>query len=121
MSPVARLFQPTDYTAIEILSTSIGDRELLGTFSRVRLVDFAELLLIPRGDIDMPSGETALVPGGQFPDDLDTTSLALQVLQPPSSEVAWLLLRKMAEYVNEDGNFQAGYYSYIPAKANHQA
>ena len=51
-------------------------------------------------------GETALVPGGLFPDDLDTTSLALTVLRPSSTKVS-SLLDMMANYVNDDGNFQA--------------
>lgn len=55
------------------------------------------------------SGETVLVPGGWFPDDLDTTALALQVLRPSSSEMASTILDKMAEYVNEDGTFQTYY------------
>lgn len=54
---------------------------------------------------DSVLGETALVPGGRFPDDLDTTSLALQVLQPSTNKVL-VLLDEMAKYVNDDGNFQ---------------
>ena len=52
-------------------------------------------------------GETALVPGGLFPDDLDTTSLALTVLRPSSTKKILSLLDMMANYVNDDGNFQA--------------
>ncbi|KAI1451206.1 Haloacid dehalogenase-like hydrolase-domain-containing protein [Annulohypoxylon moriforme] len=51
------------------------------------------------------AGETALVPGGIFPDDLDTTSLALTVLRPPT-EIVMSVLDTMAEYVNDDGTFQ---------------
>ncbi|KAI0001225.1 Haloacid dehalogenase-like hydrolase-domain-containing protein [Xylariaceae sp. FL0662B] len=51
------------------------------------------------------TGETALVPGGVFPDDLDTTSLALTVLRP-STEMAMSVLDTMAEYFNDDGTFQ---------------
>ncbi|KAI1449975.1 Haloacid dehalogenase-like hydrolase-domain-containing protein [Annulohypoxylon stygium] len=51
------------------------------------------------------TGETALVPGGVFPDDLDTTSLALTVLRP-STEIAMPILDMMAEYINDDGTFQ---------------
>lgn len=56
-----------------------------------------------------------LVPGGLFPDDLDTTSLALQVLQPPSKELVSTLLNEMAEYVNQDGTFQASQFPFEPA------
>lgn len=51
------------------------------------------------------AGETALVPGGQFPDDLDTTSLALSVLRPPTDIVS-SVLDTMVDYVTEDGSFQ---------------
>ncbi|KAH7322489.1 Haloacid dehalogenase-like hydrolase-domain-containing protein [Stachybotrys elegans] len=50
--------------------------------------------------------EAVLVPGGVFPDDLDTTSLALKVLMPRGSKRATALLDVMAEFVNEDGTFQ---------------
>lgn len=46
-----------------------------------------------------------LIPGGYFPDDLDTTSMALTVLQPPS-EVVTSVLDEMLEYVNADGTIQ---------------
>ncbi|KAI1413684.1 HAD-like protein [Hypoxylon sp. FL1857] len=49
---------------------------------------------------------TALVPGGYFPDDLDTTALALTALQPPSTKTASSILDVMAKYVNDDGTFQ---------------
>lgn len=54
------------------------------------------------------AGETALVPGGKFPDDLDTTSLALSVLRPPS-DIASSVLDTMANYVTEDGSFQVSH------------
>ena len=54
----------------------------------------------------VPSDEAVLVPGGVFPDDLDTTSLALKVLPPSSHEDVALLLDRMAELVNKDGTFQ---------------
>ncbi|KAJ0120464.1 Alpha-D-glucose-1-phosphate phosphatase YihX [Diaporthe amygdali] len=59
------------------------------------------------------NGDAALIPGGQFPDDLDTTSLALQVLQPPSKELVSTLLNEMAEYANQDGTFQAARQTYF--------
>ncbi|KAK7743157.1 hypothetical protein SLS53_004242 [Cytospora paraplurivora] len=52
------------------------------------------------------NGEAALVPGGVFPDDLDTTSLALTVLRPSSTEIVSSVLNTMADYVNDDGTFQ---------------
>lgn len=52
-------------------------------------------------DGDVP----ALIPGGVFPDDLDTTSLALQVLPPSREGLIATLLDKMLEHVNEDGTF----------------
>ncbi|TEY44842.1 hypothetical protein BOTCAL_0344g00160 [Botryotinia calthae] len=42
---------------------------------------------------------------GDFPDDLDTTSLALIAI-PPSSKTVFTVLDKMAEYANNDGTFQ---------------
>ncbi|KAH8202574.1 hypothetical protein TruAng_003285 [Truncatella angustata] len=50
--------------------------------------------------------EPSLVPGGYFPDDLDTTSLALSVLRPSSTKTVTAVLDTMAEYVNDDGTFQ---------------
>jgi hypothetical protein len=47
-----------------------------------------------------------LVPGNKFPDDLDTTSLALMVVPPESQETATAVLNKMLEYVLPDGRFQ---------------
>ncbi|KAM7189237.1 alpha-D-glucose-1-phosphate phosphatase YihX [Naviculisporaceae sp. PSN 640] len=52
-------------------------------------------------DGDIP----ALVPGGVFPDDLDTTSLALQILPPSSDKLVDSVLGKMAKYANDDGTF----------------
>lgn len=46
-----------------------------------------------------------LVPGGYFPDDLDTTSLATTVLKP-HPEIISSLLDEMKGYVNPDGSFQ---------------
>lgn len=40
-----------------------------------------------------------------FPDDLDTTSLALTVFQP-IDEVINSVLDEMEEYINEDGTIQ---------------
>ncbi|CCD33681.1 hypothetical protein BofuT4_P066400.1 [Botrytis cinerea T4] len=42
---------------------------------------------------------------GSFPDDLDTTSLAL-IAMPPSSKTVSAVLDKMAEHANNDGTFQ---------------
>lgn len=50
--------------------------------------------------------ETILVPGGYFPDDLDTTSLALTTLPPNKSEDITSVLDKMIEFVNPDGTVQ---------------
>jgi hypothetical protein len=46
-----------------------------------------------------------LVPSPTYPDDLDTTALALKVLRP-SSETTSLVLDLMASYVNDNGTFQ---------------
>lgn len=49
-------------------------------------------------------GEPALIPGGYFPDDLDTTALALVALQP-SRDIVTPLLDEMDSYLNADGTF----------------
>ena len=46
-----------------------------------------------------------LVPGGHFPDDLDTTSLATMVLKP-RPEIISSVLDEMIGYLNPDGFFQ---------------
>ena len=46
------------------------------------------------------------MPGGYFPDDLDTTSLALMTLPPEKSEDITSALDKMVEFVNSDGSVQ---------------
>lgn len=51
---------------------------------------------------DINQGDSVLVPGGYFPDDLDTTALALIVLRPPPDIVS-SVLNEMLEYVNSDG------------------
>lgn len=53
-------------------------------------------------------GKPVLVPGGYFPDDLDTTSLALTVLRP-HPEVVTSVLDEMVEYVNPDGTIQVSH------------
>ena len=50
-------------------------------------------------------GEPVLIPSGYFPDDLDTTSLALKVLRP-HSDVVSSVLDEMLGYVNSDGTIQ---------------
>ncbi|APA11940.1 hypothetical protein sscle_08g067100 [Sclerotinia sclerotiorum 1980 UF-70] len=62
------------------------------------------------------AGKTVLIPGGLFPDDLDTTYLALTVLRPSSTKTISSLLDTMAEYVNDDGTFQASH----PGASLHQ-
>ena len=54
-------------------------------------------------------GKVALIPGDVFPDDLDTTSLALKVLRPSSSKTVSSLLDTMAQYVNDDGSFKVSH------------
>ena len=46
-----------------------------------------------------------LIPGDYFPDDLDTTSMALTILRP-DAEVVTSLLKEMLTYLNPDGTFQ---------------
>ncbi|KAI0380164.1 HAD-like protein [Hypomontagnella monticulosa] len=58
---------------------------------------------------DVLEGQAVLIPGGVFPDDLDTTSLALKALRPSSTKFISSVLDRMAEYVNEDGSFQTYY------------
>lgn len=53
--------------------------------------------------------ETASISGGLFPDDLDTTALALRALKPSSARAISLVLNLMAEYVNSDGTFQVSH------------
>ena len=55
-------------------------------------------------------GKATLVPGSRFPDDLDTTSLALTVLQPKDPEIIASMLDKMAEYVNPDGTILVSHH-----------
>ena len=63
------------------------------------------------------TGNATIIPGSHCPDDLDTTSLALAVLQPEQPEVIASILDKMAEYVNPDGTILV---SHHPIKlANH--
>jgi hypothetical protein len=50
-------------------------------------------------------GEATLVPEGVFPDDLDTTSLALATLSPTHDEVITSILDQMAGCVTTDGLF----------------
>ena len=49
-----------------------------------------------------------LIPGGYFPDDLDTTALALTTLRP-HPEVVTSILDEMVEYVNSDGTIQVSH------------
>ena len=49
-----------------------------------------------------------LIPGGHFPDDLDTTSLALMVLRP-HPDVVTSVLDEMIKYLNSDGTIQVSH------------
>ena len=49
-----------------------------------------------------------LIPGGRYPDDLDTTSLALMVLRP-HPDVVTSVLDEMLRYLNSDGTFQVSH------------
>ena len=53
-------------------------------------------------------GEPVLIPGGYYPDDLDTTSLALMVL-PPHPDVITSVLDEMLRYLNSDGTIQVSH------------
>lgn len=63
--------------------------------------------------------ETPLVaplPGDSFPDDLDTTSLALLALGPPSAHDISSVLDLMAEYVDDDGNFLVRHRIFVDVR-----
>ncbi|KFA54738.1 hypothetical protein S40293_00763 [Stachybotrys chartarum IBT 40293] len=79
---------------------------ILDSLADPTLADLVDLRWGSRTSWNFFQGEAALVPEGVFPDDLDTTSLALTVLQPPSAETVPYLLDLMAGYVNSDGTFQ---------------
>ena len=49
-------------------------------------------------------GEATLIPGGYFPDDLDTTALGLLVF-PPEQKILNKVLNQMALYVTSEGSF----------------
>ncbi|KAF3769353.1 HAD-like protein [Cryphonectria parasitica EP155] len=79
------------------------------TNSGVAFADnFARLLILgSKTTWNFFADEPALIPEGIFPDDLDTTSLALTALQPSSPKTVSLVLDTMAGYVNDDGTFQS--------------
>jgi hypothetical protein len=54
--------------------------------------------------------QATLVPGGYFPDDLDTTSLALVIQPPTQHDIITSLLNRMAQYVNPDGSIMVRLY-----------
>lgn len=99
----------TTHTGLWLIWLScVGDPERHGTFSKVGILPLDGARR--RGSTNSTLGEAALVPEGVFPDDLDTTSLALTVLQPPSAGTVSYLLDLMAGYVNSDGTFQVNYH-----------
>ena len=49
-----------------------------------------------------------LIPSGHYPDDLDTTSLALMVLRP-QPDVVTSVLDEMLTYLNSDGTIQVSH------------
>lgn len=60
--------------------------------------------------------ETPLIaplPGDAFPDDLDTTSLALLALGPPSAHTVSSVLDLMAGWVDDDGNFLVSHRIFV--------
>ena len=50
-----------------------------------------------------------MVPGGYFPDDLDTTSSALTVLRPDITPSVAAILDRMSQCVNFDGTFMVSH------------
>ena len=52
-----------------------------------------------------------LIPGDYFPNDLDTTAVALTVLRP-HPEVVTPVLDEMVKYVNPDGTVQVSHAKY---------
>ncbi|KAI1300650.1 HAD-like protein [Xylaria venustula] len=55
------------------------------------------------------AGKPVIVVGGQLPDDLETTSLALRVLGPSPNESVSSMLDTMLTYLNDDGTFLVYY------------
>lgn len=70
------------------------------------------LVLLRQLTQDNLLGKTVLCPGGYFPDDLDTTSLALLALRPERFGVVTSTLDRMLQYINSDGTVQVSREHY---------
>ena len=80
----------------------------MGTSTNLELLQWSILphwRLIWNLNINSRLGKPVLIPGGYFPDDLDTTSMALITLRPDAKLVT-SLLDDMLTYMNPDGTFQ---------------
>jgi hypothetical protein len=104
----------TNILLLEPSSISVGDPEKPGISSLVSSFSTHWGIGIEEEtDEDVLAGKKVLVPGGVFPDDLDTTALALQVLRPFLTKNVSSILDTMAEYVNEDGTFQVNNHACV--------
>jgi hypothetical protein len=59
-------------------------------------------------------GTPILVNGATFPDDLDTTALALMVVPPEELSTVHVILDNMLSFVHQDGRFQVRLASLPP-------
>ncbi|KAI0194217.1 Haloacid dehalogenase-like hydrolase-domain-containing protein [Astrocystis sublimbata] len=114
-SPADRGWRYLFQNARECQSITSSNVTFADNFAKLLIADlfpdnsFTDLSWKSKGTWNFFADEPALVPGGKFPDDLDTTSLALTVLRPPSPETVSSMLDTMAQHVNEDGTFQTYY------------
>ncbi|KUI70175.1 Alpha-D-glucose-1-phosphate phosphatase YihX [Cytospora mali] len=113
-SPVGRGWRYLYQNADQCVSITDSGVAFADNFAKLLIVDtlkdqtLVDLSWGSRETWNFFAGKIALIPGGVFPDDLDTTALALRALRPPAKTVS-PVLDKMAEYVNDDGTFQTYY------------
>ncbi|KAB8294828.1 hypothetical protein EYC80_006789 [Monilinia laxa] len=107
-SPIGKGWRWLYQNANQCGSTTTSGITFADNFAKLLIVD----ILQDRSLIDISWGSSKTWnffvdkdERGYFPDDLDTTSLALIALQPSTKTVS-SVLNKMSEYVNDDGAFQ---------------
>ncbi|KAI9641787.1 hypothetical protein NHQ30_009646 [Ciborinia camelliae] len=107
-SPVSRGWRWLDQNADQCDSITTTGLSFSDNFAKLLIID----ALQDRTLVDLSWGSrqtwnffTDPDKHGFFPDDLDTTSLALMTLSPPPETIS-AVLNKMAEYVKDDGIFQ---------------
>ncbi|PSN60217.1 HAD-like protein [Corynespora cassiicola Philippines] len=119
-NPVAKGYEYLRRNAKKHVSVTSTGVEIDDNFARLLILEATQDTNVVDISLDTENtwnyfaGEATLVPGGYFPDDLDTTSLALTVLRPDITPSVAAILDRMSQCRNFDGTFMTYFDSEKP-------